>query len=79
MRERIRELIAGVFAVPVDAIPPDATNETLDGWDSLHHVELMLELEMSFGVQISSEVMPLLLSVEAIEEYLQEQGVGTSA
>ena len=44
-------------------------------WDSLHHIELMLAIEMEFGVQISSEAMPALLSVDAIEEYLREQGV----
>ena len=40
--------------------------------------ELMLALEMEFGVQISSEAMPALLSLDAIEEHLREQGVPAS-
>lgn len=79
MRTRIREIAADVFGLSVDDVGEDASNETIDGWDSLHHLELMLALEMEFGVQISSEAMPALLSVEAIEEHLREQGVPASA
>ncbi len=74
MLDRIRAVVADVFGLPVDAVAPDADAATLEGWDSLRHLELMLALEMEFGVQISSEEMPLLLSVPAIEECLREQG-----
>lgn len=67
--------MAEVFQLSADQIPAEATNEDLERWDSLSHLELMLAVEMEFGVQISSEAMPLLLSLEAIEEQLVEQGV----
>ena len=79
MRERIQEIAAGVFGIPVDEMPPDAANDTLAGWDSLQHLELMLAIEMEFGVRVSSEAMPALLSLEAIEDYLREQGVAAPA
>jgi acyl carrier protein len=46
----------------------------LPGWDSLRHLELMLELEMCFGVRIPAEEMPELTSIGAIEEALREHG-----
>jgi acyl carrier protein len=79
VRRRIREVAADVFGVPVADLPEDASNENVPGWDSLHHLELMLAVEMEFNVAISSEAMPALLSVEAIEEHLREQGVPASA
>ncbi len=79
MRERIQEIAAGIFGIPVDDMPPDASTDTLAGWDSLRHLELMLAIEMEFGVHVSSEAMPALLSLEAIEDYLREQGVVTPA
>jgi acyl carrier protein len=79
VQNRIREIAADVFGVPAAELPDDASNETVAGWDSLHHLELMLALEMEFGVQISSEAMPALLSLDAIEEHLREQGVPASA
>ena len=60
-------------------VPEDASPEQMTDWDSLRHLELMLALELEFGVQISSEAMPELLSVDAIEEYLSGQGVSSTA
>jgi len=75
MRDRLRAVAAEVFGVPAAEIPEGATNQEIPGWDSLRHLELMLAVEMEFGAQISSEAMPLLLSLEVIEEYLREQNV----
>lgn len=75
MRERLRELAGEAFGVSVAEVPSDASPEVLPQWDSLNHIELMLALELEYGVQISSEVLPELLSLGAIEEYLHEQGV----
>ena len=75
MRERLRELAGETFGVSVAEVPDDASPEVLPQWDSLNHIELMLALELEYGVQISSEVLPELLSLGAIEEYLHEQGV----
>jgi acyl carrier protein len=79
MRERIRAMAAEVFELPVAEVPPDASNEMLAGWDSLRHIELMLAIELEFGARVTSEAMPELLSLEAIELYLREQGVAAAA
>lgn len=74
MRDRIRAVFAGLWAVPAGDIPADATPEILEGWDSLRHLELMLELEMTFGVRIPADLIPELLSITAIEDALTELG-----
>jgi acyl carrier protein len=78
VRERIRELIGTVFDVPVSQVPADASPENLEDWDSLRHLELMLEVELAFGVRIPADTMPDLASAEAIEDYLREQGAVTT-
>ncbi len=75
MRDRIRTLLSEVLDVPASEVPADATSEELELWDSLNHLALMLAIEAEFGVEISSEAMPELLSLEAIEAHLREQGV----
>ena len=72
MRERIREAMATVFDRPAAEIPEDASAENLEDWDSLHHLELVLELELEFGVRVPAETVPELLSLAAIEETLHE-------
>ncbi|HEX5909681.1 MAG TPA: acyl carrier protein [Thermoleophilaceae bacterium] len=79
MRDQVREVVGQVFGLSPADIADDASIETVEGWDSLHHMELMLELEMRFGVQMTTDVMPTLISIPAIEEYLQEQGAGPRA
>lgn len=79
MRDRLRVLAAEALDVPIEEVPADASPETVVGWDSLHHIELMLALELEFGVAVSTEVLPTLLSLEAIEEFLRDQGVAEAA
>ena len=79
MHDRLREVIADVFGVAPADVPADASPDTIPEWDSLHHLELMLALELEFGVKVGTEDVPDLLSVDAIEEFLQGQGVAEAA
>jgi acyl carrier protein len=72
MRETLKSLLAEVLGRGVEEIPDDAQASSLEGWDSLRHLELMLMLEAQFGVHISTESMIELVSLEQIEGYLGE-------
>lgn len=74
MRERIQRVMAETFRVSPDTIGGDASIETVPGWDSLHHLELMLALEIEFGVRISTDTMMELLTLPAIEEFVTQEG-----
>jgi len=74
MRKRVRDVMANVWEVPAAEIPEDADSTTMPGWDSLRHLELMLELELSFGVRIPADQVPELTSVGAIEDALRDHG-----
>ncbi len=73
MRERIRRVIAETFRLSPDTVGDDAAMLTVPGWDSLGHLELMLALEMEFGVRIAMEDMAALASRAEIERYLAER------
>jgi acyl carrier protein len=65
--------MADVFNLDWAELPDGVWSEDVEAWDSLHHLELMLELELEFGIEISSEAMPELSSLDAIEAYLRAQ------
>jgi acyl carrier protein len=70
-RQQVKQVMSKTFRIPEGQIPDDATPERVAGWDSLGHIELMLALEMEFGVPLPAEAMVELVSLEAIEGFLQ--------
>jgi acyl carrier protein len=42
------------------------------GWSSLRQVQLMLALEKEFGVEVDPNVIPDLVSEQAIVSYVRE-------
>jgi acyl carrier protein len=73
MIERIRRIAADVFEVPVDRIGPASSPDTIETWDSLHHLNLVLALEQEFGVQFTPEEIEQLLSVELVAALVEER------
>jgi acyl carrier protein len=71
MRDRVRAIMADVFEIDPAQLPDTVTSDDLEQWDSLAHLSLMLELETDFGVEIASDAMGELLSLEAIVTYLE--------
>jgi len=73
MLERVRRLVADVFQLPVDEIRADSSPDSIEAWDSLHHLDLVLALEQEFGIQFTPEEIEQLLSVELIVALLAEK------
>ncbi|MGD8622756.1 MAG: acyl carrier protein [Anaerolineales bacterium] len=72
MRDRIKEVMANSFDIPLSDITDDAEINSIANWDSLSHMILMLELEAEFSVTIPTEKIASLLSLDQIETYIQE-------
>jgi acyl carrier protein len=73
MHDRLRRVLADVFELAPEDVPDAASNQSLPGWDSLRQLELMLALELEYGVRIPADAMLELDSVAAIEEFLGDQ------
>ena len=50
--EELIDLIARALEVEVETLSVDSSNETVDAWDSLGHISIMLQLENILGEQI---------------------------
>jgi acyl carrier protein len=74
---RLQRLLADLFALSEDDITLTTSSETLSGWDSIKHLQLMLMLEEEFHIQVSPETMEQLTSVERIAAWLEEQDAVT--
>jgi acyl carrier protein len=70
---RIPQIFADVFGVPVESIRPDTSPETIETWDSLQHLNLVLALEQEFSVQFAPEEIETLLSPEKVMAVVAEK------
>jgi acyl carrier protein len=70
---QIREIAADVFGVPVEAVSLDSSPDTLEAWDSLQHLSLLLELEASFNVKFSARETSRMTSIRGITELIRSK------
>jgi len=74
----LRGLIADVFGVSAGEIRQDASIDTVEAWDSLKHLNLVLALEERFGVALTEQESVEILNYEIIRAVLREHGVDFS-
>lgn len=66
VKSRMCHVIGSVLGVPPSAVLENTSQETIEGWDSLAHVHLVMALEAEFAVSFSLEQALELTSVPAI-------------
>jgi acyl carrier protein len=64
--EQVRAIAADVLEVKASALSADSSPQTVDTWDSVHHLNLALALEESFGFQFSPEEMDQMKTIGQI-------------
>ena len=74
LAEQVRNLIACALQVPAETVTAELSFGDLPEWDSMGHMEVMMQLEERFGVEVSADTIAALTSVPAICGYLKENG-----
>ena len=72
VNERLAKVISDVFEVDQSQVTLQSDVDSIDGWDSLGHLNLIMAVEKEFGVRFPTEQMVLLDSVEKIQNTLRE-------
>lgn len=70
--EKIMEVLANHLEMDVNEISEDATLESLDV-DSLDTVEIMMELEDEFGIEINASDVGTGKSVKELADYVDSK------
>jgi acyl carrier protein len=66
--EKVRSASADIFQMPAGQITPSSSPETIENWDSVQHLNLVLALEEKFGIQFEPEEMDKMNSVGEITD-----------
>ena len=75
MLEKMKTIIAEQLSVDADSIQADSNFKEDLGADSLDLFELVMALEEEFGVEIPSEDLESIATVNDVMEYLKNKGV----
>lgn len=61
-------IVSNVLDMPVERIALDGSRDTLEQWDSVKHMHLMLTLEEEFNIQFSDQELRDLATIKEILE-----------
>lgn len=73
MKERVLQIISQVMDLPFEQLTLNASVDTVEKWDSLQHMNLVLALEEEFNVSFSDQEIIEMLSAEIILEILKSR------
>ena len=64
--EQVRNVASDIFGIPANKITVDSSPETIESWDSVQHLNLVLALEEKFGVQLEPEDIEQMKNIGAV-------------
>ena len=70
---KLKQIVADVLEVDVSSIGPEFSMDTVEQWDSLRHMTLVLSIEDGFGISIPDEEAANITSWPLIRLVVEEQ------
>ncbi len=73
--QKLKRTLSEVFGVPEESINEETSKDSVEAWDSLKHLNLVLAIEEQFDVSLSEEQSLEIMSFPLIKAVLGEHGV----
>jgi acyl carrier protein len=70
--EQVRNIASDIFGVAADKITAESSPETIENWDSMRHLNLVLAIEEKFGVQLDPEDIERMKNIGAVAELVEK-------
>jgi acyl carrier protein len=71
--EKLRAVVASMLELDPSEVGPDTSTDTVDQWDSVRHMNLIIALEGAFDITIPDEDVANLTSYPIIKAVVEEQ------
>lgn len=72
--DEVRKVLASTFEIPIEQVHGDCSNQTIERWDSIGHINLMMALEQHFGLRFTTEEIMQMSTLAAICAVLEGKG-----
>jgi acyl carrier protein len=74
-QDKLKQILASVFNITLEEITNDSSPDTIENWDSLNHLNLVLALEEEFEINFTEEQTVEILNYELLVITLREHGI----
>jgi acyl carrier protein len=71
--EQVQAIASDIFGVPAGKITADSSPETIENWDSMQHLNLVLAIEEKFGVQLAPEDIEQMKTIGAAATLVEKR------
>lgn len=69
---KLIQTIAEALELPPDKITSQTSSDNIEAWDSLKHLDIVLNVERTYNVKFKTSEISELVSVERIEQALRQ-------
>ncbi len=66
MEEKIKQIMSDVFSIETTIIDKNTSQDSVDNWDSIGHLNLITALEESFEIYFEEEEIIQMLNFELV-------------
>ncbi len=71
--EKLRAVVGSMLELDPSEVGPETSTDTVDQWDSVRHMNLIIALESAFDITIPDEDVANLTSYPIIKAVVEEQ------
>ena len=73
VEDRIKNVMSAVFEIPVNQIKDNSSADTIESWDSLKHMNLVVALEEEFEIEFKDDEIIEMMNYPLIIEVLKNK------
>jgi acyl carrier protein len=73
MENRIKNVMSAVFEISIKDINEDSSPDSIDNWDSLNLMNLVVSLEEEFDIEFDDDEIAEMLNFKLIVEIIKEK------
>ena len=73
MENRIKNVMAAVFEISIEDINEESSPDSIDNWDSLNLMNLVVSLEEEFDIEFDDDEIVEMLNFKLLVEIIKEK------
>ena len=70
MDEQLKEIFATALDLEIDEIKNDCSQDSLEDWDSLGHLNLISEIEKTFKIKVTMDEVIEMTTYEKVKKVI---------